>query len=212
MYTVGLTGGIASGKSVVSARFQALGAGVVDTDVGARVVVEPGQPGLDAIVAQFGERMLTPDGRLDRAALRALIFSDPEARRRLEAELHPRIRDWAKQQLAACGAAYCLLVVPLLVESGALLTLVDRVLVVDVPVSVQRQRLQHRDALSEEQVNATLAAQASREQRLAIADDVVENSGEPEALVAAVEALHQRYLALARQQAGSTDPDQEEQP
>ena len=202
MYTVGLTGGIASGKSAVSARFQALGAGVVDTDVGARVVVEPGQSGLDAIVDCFGRQMLGADGRLDRAALRALIFSDADARRRLEALLHPRIRDWALQELAACQAPYCLLVVPLLVESGALLKLVDRVLVVDVPENLQRRRLQQRDGLSEDQVNAALAAQATRAQRLAIADDVIENTGDLTRLSGLVEALHRRYLALARQQAG----------
>ncbi len=195
-YTVGLTGGIASGKTAVSDRLKALGADIIDADIAARAVVEPGQPALEELVREFGAHIVQEDGTLDRAALRRQVFGDTEARRRLEHILHPRIRDWLLQRVETSPGPYAVLVVPLLVEGG-LVDLVDRVLVVDVPESVQIQRLTARDGSSEEQAKAILAAQASRQQRLARADDVLDNTTSLQELDARVDALHRRYLELA---------------
>ncbi len=197
MFVVGLTGGIASGKTTVSDLFASLGATVVDTDIGARAVVAPGQTGLDAIVRHFGKQILKPDGTLDRAALRQRVFDEPEQREWLESLLHPLIIDWARQRITEAAGPYVVLVIPLLVESGALRELLSRVLVVDVPEHVQVSRLQQRDGSSESAARAILRTQARRDQRLAIADDVIENTSEQAVLRARVETLHQHYLSLA---------------
>ena len=190
---IGLTGGIASGKSTVADMFAALGVAVIDTDVIAREVVLPGQPALDEIREAFGKAAVARDGTLDRDAMRRLIFADEDARRRLEAILHPRIQQETIRQAEAAGGDYQLIVVPLLVESS-LRSFVDRILVVDCSEETQIRRLQARDAESIEQVRRILAAQASRDERLAIADDVIDNDGDVVATRRQVEALHKQYL------------------
>ncbi|WP_018717305.1 dephospho-CoA kinase [Arhodomonas aquaeolei] len=196
MFVVGLTGGIASGKSTVARLFARRGADVIDTDAVAREVVRPGSDGLTAVVDAFGKDVLTQDHCLDRRALRALIFDDEAARRRLESILHPRIEAAVRERIAASPGPYIVLVVPLLVESGWH-EWVDRVAVVDVEEAHQIERLAERDDHTHEQARAALAAQTSRAHRLAHADDVIDNRGPPEALRDAVDALHERYLALA---------------
>lgn len=196
MFIVGLTGGIGSGKTAVSRRFEALGITVVDADVVAREVVEPGTPALAQIREHFGAEVLLPDGQLDRAALRRIVFSDPEAKRWLEALLHPLIGSETLRQLDSAPGPYVLLASPLLVESGQT-SICNRVLVVDVPEAVQLQRTMQRDTNDVEQVRRIIASQATREQRLAAADDVIDNSGAEAALDAQVAALHQQYLELA---------------
>ena len=193
---IGLTGGIASGKSTVADRFAALGVPVIDTDVIAREVVEPGQPALDEIRAVFGDDVFAEDGSLDRAAMRNLVFSDHDLRQQLEAILHPRIGAATLDQANAAGGTYQIIVVPLLTES-ALKDAMDRILVVDCREETQLERLLARDAESPEQARRILAAQASREERLAIADDVVTNdAGLPE-LFAQVDEMHRQYVNLA---------------
>ncbi len=192
---VALTGGIASGKTTVAGLFAARGVPVIDTDVIARQVVEPGTAGLAAVVSAFGPDILGPDGRLDRRQLRERIFADRAARGRLEAILHPAIRQEMERQSQAAGGPYQLLVIPLLAEGGRR-DHVDRVLVVDVPESVQVERLMQRDGVGREQALASLAAQASRGQRQALADDVVVNSGRVEDLEPQVARLHETYLTL----------------
>ncbi len=194
---VGLTGGIASGKSTVSKLFGELGAVVIDTDVIAREVVRPGKPAIDEIRRTFGDGYLTPDGGLDRAAMRRLVFADDTARARLEAILHPRIRDETFARAAAAGGPYQLIVVPLLVGSP-LLRFVDRVLVVDCAEDTQIERLMARDADSEEQARRILATQASRGERLAIADDVIDNNGTIEQTRRQILALDRRYRTERR--------------
>jgi dephospho-CoA kinase len=196
MFVVGLTGGIGSGKTAVSDRFAARGIAVVDADVAARIVVEPGQPALVVITEHFGEDMLTTDGRLNRAALRARVFSDPAEREWLEALLHPRISECIAEQLAAASSAYAVLVSPLLFETNQV-RFTDRVLVVDVPEELQLERTMARDNNDEAQVRAIMAAQASREDRLDKADDVIVNDAGLESLDARVEELHEHYLAAA---------------
>ncbi|NCT66728.1 MAG: dephospho-CoA kinase [Rhodanobacteraceae bacterium] len=195
--TIALTGGIASGKSAVAERFAVLGAEVIDADVVARELVAPGMPALTEIVAAFGPGVLDAHGALDRRAMREHVFGDEAARRRLEAILHPRVRAALRERAAASRAPYVLLVIPLLVESGHY-DWVDRVLVVDAAREVQRARLLARDGVSPELAEAMLDAQASRAQRLALADDVIVNDGHLDALDAQVDALHRRYLELAR--------------
>jgi len=195
-FRVALTGGIASGKTTVADRFAALGVPVIDTDLIARQVVEPGEPALAEIVAAFGHGVLDADGRLDRRRLREIIFTDATARRRLEAILHPAIRAAMERQSRAAGGPYQLLVIPLLAEGGRR-DHVDRVLLVDVPEAVQVERLMRRDGVSREQAAASLGAQATRAARLAIADDVLANTGRAEDLDGQVAALHARYLGLA---------------
>ncbi len=193
---IGLTGGIASGKSTVAGRFRELGIPVIDADQSSRFVVEPGQPGLEAVIARFGEGLLTADGALDRRALRQLIFADPRERRDLEAILHPLIRaDMERRAMQALGP-YVILEIPLLVEGGAR-DRVDRILVVDADEALQLRRLMARDAESLEGARAILAAQANRAIRLQAADDVLMNSGTVSELRQAVDRLHQRYLRLA---------------
>ena len=196
-FVVALTGGIASGKSAVAARFAARGAGVIDADVVARELVAPGQPALAEIVAAFGAQVLDADGALDRRALRERVFADAAARKRLEAILHPRVRVALRERAMAIEAPYALLVIPLLVESGHY-DWVDRVVVVDAPRAMQRTRLIARDGIDASLADAMLDAQASREQRLAIADDVIDNDGVPADLDRAVDALHECFVELAQ--------------
>lgn len=192
---IALTGGIASGKTAVSNAFAARGAPVVDTDVIAREVVAPGSDGLAQVRAEFGDGVITADGALGRAALRRLIFADDGARSRLETILHPLIEGEARARLSRIEAPYAILVVPLLVESG-LFGDADRVLVVDVPESVQIERLTARDGVDRTQAESALAAQVSREQRLRHADDVIDNSGSLEALKRRVAELDRDYRQL----------------
>ena len=192
---IGLTGGIASGKSTVAELFAGLGATVIDTDIIAREVVRPGQPALPEIHDAFGDAVFN-DGVLDRSELRRQIFSDDDARRRLESILHPRIRQETIRQASASGGDYQLIVVPLLTESP-LKDYVDRILVVDCDENTQIERLLARDAESEDQARRILTMQASREERLAIADDVIHNDAGLEATSSQVSALHDTYLAMA---------------
>jgi dephospho-CoA kinase len=193
---IGLTGGIASGKSEVARLFARLGIPVIDTDAIAREVVEPGTPGLARVIEAFGREILQPDGRLDRRRLRGIVFADPATRCRLEAILHPFIRAAMNEQSARARGPYQILVIPLLVESG-LRSSVDRVLVVDCAESVQLERLTRRDQASEPEARAILQAQTSRDERLALADDVIVNDSDLGALERAVRALDTRYRQLA---------------
>lgn len=201
VFRVGLTGGIASGKSTVARLFESLGVPVIDTDVLAREVVAPGQPLLGQIASRFGPGVLSADGGLDRAALRAIVFADPAARADLEQLTHPAIRALLEERSAALGGRYQVLVIPLLVETGRR-TPVDRVLVVDTSEALQIRRLQARDGSTLEQARQILSAQASREARLAAANDVITNDGDLAALRDRVEALHAQYLRLADTHAG----------
>ena len=196
MFRVGLTGGIASGKTTVANLFAARGVPVIDTDVIARQVVEPGEPALAAVVDAFGAQVLGADGRLDRPRMREQIFGDAQARRRLEAILHPAIRAEMERQSQAAGGPYQVLVIPLLVEGGRRDHL-DRVLVVDVPEATQIERLVRRDGVAREQAEAALGSQASREARLAFADDVIENTTDLAALDSRAARLHEKYLHFA---------------
>lgn len=198
MLVIGLTGGIGSGKTLATEHFQRLGITVVDADVCARVVVEPGRPALAEIAAAFGPGVIQADGSLDRAALRHIVFADPEQRRRLEAITHPRIREEIARQIAASTSPYTILVSPLLFESGQD-AFAQRTVLVDAHESLQRHRAATRDKVSEKQIEAIMAAQMSREARRARADDVILNEGHIEHLHAMVEKLHQRYLELARE-------------
>ncbi len=192
---IGLTGGIASGKSTVSGRFTELGVPVIDADVASRAVVEPGTPGLIQIVARFGPGVLAANGELDRRALRRLIFRDADSRRALEAIVHPLIRAHMEAAAAAANGPYLVMAIPLLVEGGAR-GRVDRILVVDAEEAVQLERLRARDGTDIEEARSILATQASRAARLAAADDVLANSGSVSDLRQAVDALHQRYLTM----------------
>jgi len=193
---IGLTGGIASGKSTVARMFAEQGVPVIDTDIVARQVVEPGQPGLDAVIDRFGTDLLTRDGHLDRRRLRNLVFDDADQRHALEVIMHPLIRARTIELADQAGGPYQVLVVPLLVETG-FSDLIDRVLVIDCPENLQRTRLLARDDETPERVNQILAAQAGRQERLAVADDVVDNTGSLEQTRARVAELHAQYLGLA---------------
>lgn len=194
---IGLTGGIACGKSLVADLFAALGVSVIDTDVVAREVVEPGQPALDEILEAFGPELMGEDGHLDRRALRARVFADPAQRHRLEGILHPRIRARTLEQAAEATGPYLVIVVPLLVESG-FDRLVDEVVVVDCPEAEQRARLRARDGDDAVQADRMMAAQLGRDARLAAADAVIDNSGSISATRAQVERLHEQYLSRVR--------------
>lgn len=196
MFIVGLTGGIASGKSTVAERFARHGVPVIDADALARQVVEPGQPALARLIETFGGDILDPNGRLDREGLRRRVFADAEQRRTLDRIMHPAIGLAMQQALRAAQGPYVILMVPLLVETGQH-RMVNRVLVVDVPEAVQIERLMARDGSDADQAAAILAAQASRAQRLAAAHDIVNNAGLPDALDAAVDRLHAAYSAMA---------------
>lgn len=197
MLLIGLTGGIGSGKSTVAQRFAQLGIPVIDADVVARQLVEPGQPALQTIAEQFGSRMLNADGSLNRRALRQQVFANPEQRRQLEAILHPLIRAEMQRQITLLDSPYCILSIPLLIESGWLQS-VARVLVVDAPPELQIQRAMQRDHASRETIQAIIDSQVTRQSRLAAADDVITNSGDIASLEAQVDTLHKCYLELAR--------------
>ncbi|WP_421355795.1 dephospho-CoA kinase [Pseudocitrobacter faecalis] len=204
-YTVALTGGIGSGKSTVADAFSHLGINVIDADILARQVVEPGTPALDAIVEHFGPQTLTPDSALNRRVLRERIFANPDEKAWLNALLHPLIQRETQQQMAQATSPYVLWVVPLLVENN-LASRADRVLVVDVTRDTQILRTMQRDQVSREHAEHILAAQATREQRLAVADDVIDNNGTPEAIASDVARLHARYLELAAQAVSQEKP------
>jgi dephospho-CoA kinase len=200
-FVVAVTGGVASGKSTVTRMFEALDVPVVDADEAAREVVAPGSEGLGAVAAAFGRACLADDGSLDRARMRKKVFADPEARRRLEGILHPRIREHMRREVERLAAAkppppYLIAAIPLLAEVGAYPWL-SRVLVVDVPEDVQVARVMARDGVDEAMARAMLAAQVGRKARLALADDVIVNDRDRQALVEAVAALHRMYLDLA---------------
>jgi dephospho-CoA kinase len=196
LFRVGLTGGIASGKSTVANRFAELGAGVIDTDEVAREVVAAGEPGLDSIVEAFGHSVLTELGELDRSAMRSIVFSDPNARRRLENILHPLIRARTLCRLEALSAPYAVVVVPLLVETR-FDELVDRVLVVDCRAETQRERLMARDHIDSAQADAMITAQIDRDSRNERAHDILENGPNLSATLAGVDRLHRDYLNYA---------------
>ena len=191
-----LTGGIASGKSAVSACFEKLGTPVVDTDIIAREVVEPGSPALERIAGELGAGFLDADGKLNRSKLRQAIFSDPDLKSRLESILHPLIGKEVLQQVKQLDSPYCIIVIPLYAESSAY-AWIDRVLVVDVIEDTQIERVMARDGINRDQARAILNAQASRQDRLALADDILDNSGDLSELPEKVKALHEKYLSLA---------------
>src|SRR5579862_4969609 len=195
-FRVGLTGGIASGKSTAARFFGALGVPIIDTDQLARDVVEPGQPPLERLVERFGPSILTPDGHLDRPALRNIVFSDPKARADLEALTHPAIGAAMEARSATAGGPSQILVIPLLVEKN-LSSHVDRVLVVDCDEALQVSRIHQRDGSTPEQAEAILRAQAPRAARLKAADDVIRNDAAIDSVRKQVAALHARYLKLA---------------
>lgn len=204
-YTVALTGGIGSGKSTVANQFLKNGVSVVDADVIARQVVEPGAPALRAIAAHFGPEILQPDGTLNRRLLRERIFASPDDKRWLNALLHPLIHEETQRQIAEATSPYVLWVVPLLVENQ-LHTKADRVLVVDVSPETQISRTMERDGVTREHAEHILAAQATREARLAVADDVIDNNGAPDAVASDVARLHEAYLRYASQVVSQEKP------
>lgn len=202
-YVVGITGGIGSGKSTVARLFAGRGVAVIDTDEIAHALTAPGGAAMPAIRARFGDGVVASSGALDRQAMRQLVFADPAHRQALEAILHPRIRAEADRLVAAAASPYVLLAIPLLVETGGYRDRLQRVLVVDCAESTQIERVMARNGLAEDEVRRILAAQASRAQRLAAADDVVVNEGDPAGLDSQVTALHMRYLALAEAASGA---------
>ncbi|AKF39559.1 TPA: dephospho-CoA kinase [Yersinia enterocolitica] len=195
-YIVALTGGIGSGKSTVANAFANLGVPLVDADIIARQVVEPGMPALMEIASRYGETILHTDGTLNRAALRKKIFSEPQEKAWLNSLLHPLIQQETQSQLANIDEPYVLWVVPLLVENG-LHHRANRVLVVDVAPEIQLARTMARDGITRQQAEDILASQVSRQQRLACADDIIDNSGDPIVIAPQVTLLHQQYLKLA---------------
>ena len=198
-YFIGLTGGIASGKSALEKAFAKQGVVVADADLLAREVVAPGEPALAAVVERFGRDVLQADGQLDRAALRVRVFGDPEQRRALEAILHPAIRARLEAICRAAPGPYAIAMVPLLTEGGgrAAYPWLHRILVVDTPAAVQKARLMQRDGIDATLADQMMAAQASRAERLALADDIVVNDGDLAHLQRAADQLHARYVALA---------------
>ncbi len=192
---VGLTGGIGSGKSTVCRLFSALGVPIIDADEVAREVVARGQPALASIAREFGEEMLDGNGQLHRERLRSLVFRDPESRKRLEAILHPLINETLFQRAKKIGAPYCIICIPLLLETGAYKWL-HRILVVDTPIERQIARVMRRDNASKEEVAAIMRTQASRESRRLAADDILYNDSDLANLAAQVETLHRKYLAF----------------
>jgi len=199
-YVVGLTGGIGSGKSAVADLFAAHDVLVIDTDAIAHSLTAPGGAAMPAICAEFGDGAAGADGSLDRAAMRAIVFADPSARKRLEAILHPLIRSESERRLAEnkAGSSYAILMVPLLVEAGDYRKRVNRIAVVDCAEATQIDRVMRRNGLARSEIERILAAQATRAERLAAADDVIDNDGDLAALPPQIERLHVNYLALAR--------------
>jgi dephospho-CoA kinase len=206
-FSVGLTGGIGCGKTTVADMFGALGASLVDTDAIAHALTAPHGAAMPALLAEFGPGFATPDGALDRAKMRELVFADPGARTRLEAILHPRIREATAAAAALATGPYVIFVVPLLIESGTWAERVTRVLAIDCSEETQVARVMARNQLSEPQVRAIMAAQVTRAERLAKADDVILNDDGIEALAPQVERLHAFYLAQAARMAATTMQD-----
>lgn len=196
MLIIGLTGGIGSGKSTVAGYFAQQGIPVIDADELARELVAPGKPALREIAAAFGEEMILRDGGLDRQRLRRRVFADPAQRQRLEGILHPRIYAEMRRRIQALHAPYCVLVIPLLLETGEA-AIADRVLVVDVPETLQRERVKARGGMEDEALAAVLRIQLGRAERLRAADDIIVNDGDLAHLRQQAEALHRRYLSLA---------------
>ena len=198
---IGLTGGIGSGKTTVSNLFAQLGAGIVDTDLIAHQITAPGGKAIPLIRDHFGAEFIDNGGALDRAKMRSLVFQNPEAKKALEEITHPLIRQETLRQadqLADAGAPYLLLVVPLLIESGAWIDQIDYLVVVDCPEETQIQRVMHRSNLSRTEVEAILKAQASRQERLALANTVIDNQGKLSELKSAVQELHQKILGIKK--------------
>ena len=193
---VGLTGGIGSGKTTVANGFQALGIPVIDADKLARELVEPGQPALDEILCIFGTKAITAEGRLDRDYIRQQIFTDPRQKSQLEAILHPKIRERIKALLANISTPYCIVVIPLLLESRQT-DLVDRILVVDTPEKEQLKRVAARDGLSDNAIMAIIQSQTDRNTRLAAADDIIVNDRGIRELTGHIQNLHQRYMGIS---------------
>lgn len=201
-YLIGLTGGIGSGKSTIADAFVALGGGLVDTDAEAHALTAPSGAAIEPIRAAFGDDVIAADGSLDRAAMRQIVFSDSEARQRLEAILHPMIGARCEAAIAAQDAPYVLLAVPLLVESGNWIERVNRVLVVDCDEELQLERVIKRSGLDRDQVRAIMDVQVTREERRAAADDVIDNSQSLSDAKEAVATLHEQYLVLASEGSG----------
>ncbi|MGC2520285.1 MAG: dephospho-CoA kinase [Burkholderiales bacterium] len=196
-FTVGITGGIGSGKSAVAELFSGHGVAVIDTDAIAHELTRPGGAAIGPIRSAFGASVISPDGALDRTRMRKLAFTNPAAKKRLEAILHPLIKEQSARLAEHAVSPYVVLVVPLLVESGVDRSRYQRVVVVDCPEALQVERVIQRSGLSEKEVRDIMAAQATRDERLARADDVIDNSGAREALAAQVERLHEKYITLA---------------
>lgn len=198
-YCIGLTGGIASGKTAVASAFESLGIVVADADIAAREAVAVGSEGLAEVVAAFGADILDVDSALDRAAMRKRVFGDDSARKRLEAIIHPRVRETLARQCGQASSPYAIAAIPLLTEVGARTAYpwLERILVVDVPIDVQRERLMRRDGIDAALVDRMIAVQATREQRLAVADDILVNTSSLEELQRHVAALDGRYRSLA---------------
>ena len=196
-FIVGLTGGIGSGKSTVAELFVEQGAALVDTDAIAHELTGPGGEAMPALVAAFGAQVARPDGGLDRAAMRRLVFADPSAKARLEGILHPLIGQLAAERCQSAPTPYVILAVPLLIESGTYRARCDRIVVVDCPESLQVERVMSRSGIGRDEVLAIMAAQASRAERLAVADDVVLNDGERAKIDPQVRTIHQKYLRLS---------------
>ncbi|NMH59200.1 dephospho-CoA kinase [Alteromonas ponticola] len=196
---IGLTGGIGSGKSVVSQQFEKLGIDVIDADVIAREVVEPGTPVLQQIAAHFGDDILLADGALNRTLLRQRVFNNEPEKNWLNALIHPAVRQHMTEAIQASTSAYCVLAVPLLIENK-LTSMVDRVLVVDCPEALQIERASRRDGSDSKLIENIMRAQTSRQNRLSAADDIIINDGPLEQIPALVKPLHEKYLALTRQQ------------
>jgi dephospho-CoA kinase len=197
-YCVGLTGGIGCGKTAATDAFAELGAGVVDTDVISRELTAPHGGAMDLIAAEFGPEYVLDDGSLDRARMRALVFGDPDSKRRLEAILHPLIREESRRLIKVSTAPYVVLVVPLLLETGSYRDLTDRVLVVDCDEAVQVARVMARSGLADHEVRRIMSSQLDRAARLARADDVLANDADIKTLHARVAQLHEKYLSEAR--------------
>jgi dephospho-CoA kinase len=199
-FSVGLTGGIGCGKSTVADLFAERGATIIDTDLIAHQLTMPGGIALPAIHAQFGDAFIGPDGAMDRARMRAHVFADPTEKQKLEAILHPLIRQETERDAANASGPYVIFVVPLLIESGTWKERVSRVLVIDCPEQLQIERVMRRSSLTEAQVRAIMAAQVSREVRLAAADDTIVNDSDVNAITPQVDSLHARYCTLAEEQ------------